>query len=197
MIKLFGDNYCASSDHLSRLSRESTLDSIDLIDSYTMAPSYSEAVLQDVSPLITTDTNAVSVVEGVDSDKNEQSVYIRTANRLRASLSRTSLRNGQILYFVSAINTENQNNIIRRLSQIENNDNTRADHNLTESESPPTYDEVVLEGHHLQPTVIGLTSMRRSITSGDNRFFRRLSDHFRRQWNSFGDVHLISNETQL
>lgn len=187
VIKLFGDNFFNSNNDLCHLSRDTTIDSIELINNYTMAPSYSEAILGDRFPLRTDISNHLS------SDKNSESVYSRSSNRLRNSLSRTSLRNGQIVYFVSPISNENQNNVIRRLSLIDNNDNTA---DTQTEENPPTYEEVLLESHPLQHnSVLNLNPLRRSLTDRD--FFRRLSNHFRRQWNSYVDIQLGSNETQL
>ncbi|CAG2108830.1 unnamed protein product, partial [Medioppia subpectinata] len=190
VIKLFGEHYMSSCNDLSRLSRDTTIDSIELTNNYTMAPSYSEAVLRtDNSVNIGNEFNS----NQLNADKSNDTVINRTANRLRTSLSRTSLRNGQIVYFVSPINGDLQNTVIRRLSLIDSE--TVADVETTDN--PPTYEEVLLESHPLPPQThrFILNPMRRSVTDRD--FFRRLSNHFRRQWNSYIDIHVNANETQL
>ncbi|CAG2160534.1 unnamed protein product [Oppiella nova] len=196
VIKLFGEHYSGSSNDLSRLSRDTTIDSIELINNYTMAPSYSEAVLQERYPLRT--DNSLNIgnefnSNQFNSDKSNDTLINRTTNRLRTSLSRTSLRNGQILYFVSPISNDSQNTVFRRLSLINSDNVTNAD----TVDNPPTYEEVLLESHSSRPQthVFTLNPLRRSVTDRD--FFRRLSNHFRRQWNSYHDIQVNANETQL
>ncbi len=176
---------------LCHLSRDSTIDSVELISNYTMAPSYSEALLAERFPLRTDNLNIENESsDRLNSSKTNDSLINRSSNRMRNSFSRTSLRNGQIVYFVPPLVNESGESVIRRLS-IVNNDN---DNELIEN--PPTYEEVLLESHPLQGTnLFNLNPLRRSITDRD--FFRRLSDRLRRPWNSYIDVQINSNETQL
>ncbi|XP_054169127.1 transmembrane protein 151B-like [Oppia nitens] len=200
VIKLFGENFVTSCNDLSALSRDTTIDSVEFSNNYTLAPSYSEAVLVTDRFPVRPDTGVNiehQLSDQFRTDKSMESIITRTSNRLRQSLSRTSLRNGQILYFVSSITQNNENNVIRRLSLI--NGDTDVTNNDIITDNPPTYEEVLLERHTSQLPLNGMLSLkplRRSITDRD--FFRRLSHHLRRQWNSYIDIQLnFNNETQL
>jgi hypothetical protein len=154
-----------------------------------MAPSYSEALLAERFPLRTDSINIENESsDRLNSSKTNDSLINRSSNRMRNSFSRTSLRNGQIVYFVPPLVNESGESVIRRLS-ILNNDNELI-------ENPPTYEEVLLESHPLQESnLFNLNPLRRSVTDRD--FFRRLSNHLRKPWNSYIDVQINSTETQL
>lgn len=191
VIKLFGENYLSSTTDLCHLSRDSTIDSVELIRNYIMAPSYSEALLVERFPL-RADTLDIEneLSDELNSSKASKSLVNRASNRMRNSFSRTSLRNGQILYLVSPIISNSGESATRMLPNINNEANNEI------IENPPDYEEVLLESHPLQDSIIShLNPLRRSVTDRD--FLGRLTDRFRRQWSSYIDIQFNLNETQI
>lgn len=97
--KLFGVNYMTPSSGAGRLSRGSTIDSWELehhiTNNFSLAPSYSEALLID---RIQTDDNG-NIPNGVCMTGQNHF----TCMSLPVSTSRSSLHGGRLLYFVAPL----------------------------------------------------------------------------------------------
>ncbi|RWS02983.1 transmembrane protein 151B-like protein, partial [Dinothrombium tinctorium] len=185
ITKLFGSNFATPA-----INRATTVDSIDLINNCVIAPSYSEAVLVSQRNQLLGEEDRDANAESLDAvngmmkicseNSDNRSVSILSSH-LPNSCSRQSLViNGQMVYFVSPLQT-NDEPVISRRSSIRHVD-------IDTVENPPNYEEALL---HCRPvfanaTFLNLSPLRRSITSQD--FIKRLTSHLRRPWGSTLDV---------
>ena len=167
--KLFGVNYLTPSSEaqmIGRMSRGTTIDSSEferqILNNNTIAPSYSESLLlRSSSSFLEQNRNQnqnqnTNQIQNVNQNQNQlnRSSSRRYSTGIPVSISRSSLQNGRVVYYVSPledVSTEND----RRLSD----DNPAVNHEATPS--PPSYDDAL---RHCRPLFLPL---RRSITDRD------------------------------
>ncbi|RWS26499.1 transmembrane protein 151B-like protein, partial [Leptotrombidium deliense] len=190
ITKLFGSNYVTPT-----INRANTVDSIELINNCVIAPSYSEVVLasrrNQNNENSNEDSTSMSAVK-LCNDSSDRRQSVLSSLYLSNSCSRSSLINGQTVYFVPPLQSSEEPVIARRPS-IRHVDIDAVD-------NPPTYEDALRRCPPVSTvTVFSLSPLRRSITDRD--FFKRLTAHFRRPWGSTVELRDESrgegDETQL
>lgn len=172
--KLFGVNYLTPSSEaqmIGHMSRGTTIDSSEferqILNNNTIAPSYSESLLlrssssfleQNRNQTANTNLNQ-SQNPNTNQNQNNQNQLNRSSSRrystgIPVSISRSSLQNGRVVYYVSPledVNTEHD----RRATDDNPTSNQEA------SPPPPSYDDAL---RHCRPLFLPL---RRSVTDRD------------------------------
>lgn len=166
--KLFGVNYLTPSSEaqmIGRMSRGTTIDSSEferqILNNNTIAPSYSESLLlRSSSSFIEQNRNQSpnlnhSQIVSQNQNQLNRSTSRRYSTGIPVSISRSSLQNGRVVYYVSPledVSTEND----RRLPD----ENPAVSHEAS-SPPPPSYDDAL---RHCRPLFLPL---RRSVTDRD------------------------------
>lgn len=172
--KLFGVNYLTPSSEaqmIGRMSRGTTIDSSEferqILNNNTIAPSYSESLLLRSSSSFleqnrnqSQNANQIQIQNpNTNQNQNNQNQLNRSSSRrnstgIPVSISRSSLQNGRVVYYVSPledVSTEND----RRATD----DNPAS--NQETAPQPPSYDDAL---RHCRPLFLPL---RRSVTDRD------------------------------
>lgn len=173
--KLFGVNYLTPSSEaqmIGHMSRGTTIDSSEferqILNNNTIAPSYSESLLlrssssfleQNRTQTLNTNQNQSLNPNTSNQNQNNQNQSNRSSSRrfstgIPVSISRSSLQNGRVVYYVSPledVSTEND----RRAADDNPTPNQEA------SPPPPSYDDAL---RHCRPLFLPL---RRSVTDRD------------------------------
>ncbi|XP_054710392.1 transmembrane protein 151B-like [Uloborus diversus] len=170
--KLFGVNYLTPSSEaqmIGHMSRGTTIDSSEferqIVNNNTIAPSYSESLLLRSSSSFLEQNRSRNSNQVDDTNRNSSDMANQPVNRsssrrfstgIPVSISRSSLQNGRVVYYVSPledVSTENGPPA----------DDGRTDDNSTPQEvlQPPSYDDAL---RHCRPLFLPL---RRSVTDRD------------------------------
>ncbi|XP_035218578.1 transmembrane protein 151B-like, partial [Stegodyphus dumicola] len=173
--KLFGVNYLTPSSEaqmIGHMSRGTTIDSSEferqIINNNTIAPSYSESLLlRSSSSFIEqnrlapnqnqTETNRPpNQLESNRPANQTSSSSRRYSTGIPVSISRSSLQNGRVVYYVSPLEEVNNENSSRRTENDLHQSSTTQD-----LAPPPSYDDAL---RHCRPLFLPL---RRSVTDRD------------------------------
>ncbi|KAF8786746.1 Transmembrane protein 151B like protein [Argiope bruennichi] len=164
--KLFGVNYLTPSSEaqiVGHMSRGTTIDSSEferqIINNNTIAPSYSESLLLRSSSSFMEQNRTQTQVQITAPETNLAPPSRSSSSRrfsttgIPVSISRSSLQNGRVVYYVSPLEDTNNENSSRRPAE----DGTTT----SEIPPPPSYDDAL---RHCRPLFLPL---RRSITDRD------------------------------
>ncbi|GIY51316.1 transmembrane protein 151B [Caerostris darwini] len=186
--KLFGVNYLTPSSEaqmIGHMSRGTTIDSSEferqIINNNTIAPSYSESLLlrssssfmehnrtqtlqipTSTATITTTATSAAAAPETTLVPSRSSRRFSTTG--IPVSISRSSLQNGRVVYYVSPLeDTNNENNSSnRRTTDATPEDSAGNNPDVPSVPPPPSYDDAL---RHCRPLFLPL--MRRSVTDRD------------------------------
>ncbi|CAL1272948.1 unnamed protein product, partial [Larinioides sclopetarius] len=166
--KLFGVNYLTPSSEaqiVGHMSRGTTIDSSEferqIINNNTIAPSYSESLLLRSSSSFMEQNRTQTQIQIAAPDTNLPPPSRSSSSRrfsttgIPVSISRSSLQNGRVVYYVSPLEDTNNENSSRRPPE----DGTT--NSSSEIPPPPSYDDAL---RHCRPLFLPL---RRSITDRD------------------------------
>lgn len=178
--KLFGVNYLTPSSEAQmmggRMSRGTTIDSSEferqILNNNTIAPSYSESLMLRSSSSFLEQTggsrvhatNQTSANQTSNQPSQNQNLLNRSSSRMFStgipvSISRSSLQNGRVVYYVSPledVSTEND-----RRSHPPGDSSSSPTNQESTTPAPPSYDDAL---RHCRPLFLPL---RRSVTDRD------------------------------
>lgn len=199
-----------SQSGFNRIGNFTSIDSFELVNNCTLAPSYSEAILicninnnnnnnnNSVTGLNNPPVNLVSDVTNQDDQTDSMdhskvsgdslAIQMSGSNINGQSCSRTSLINGQFVYLPRPLG-HGQSNVVHlddpSTCLISNpslfcEETNNNNNDNTNQANPPTYEEAITE---CRPLLTTMRPLNRSITV-DRDFFRRLSNQIRQPWGS-------------
>lgn len=160
--KLFGVNYLTPSSEaqmIGHMSRGTTIDSSEferqILNNNTIAPSYSESLLlRSSSSFMTTTEQQHLSNSNNNSNSNPPTTGRRYSTGIPVSISRSSLQNGRVVYYVSPLEDVSTENSERRPQQEGSSPEVVVP-------PPPSYDDAL---RHCRPLFLPL---RRSVTDRD------------------------------
>ncbi|XP_015917675.1 transmembrane protein 151B-like [Parasteatoda tepidariorum] len=160
--KLFGVNYLTPSSEaqmIGHMSRGTTIDSSEferqITNNNTIAPSYSESLLLRSSSSFMERNRVQHIVPDLNPPPSRSASTRRFSTGIPVSISRSSLQNGRVVYYVSPLEeVNNENHVTRR-------ERTGDDPSENAVVPPPSYDDAL---RHCRPLFLPL---RRSVTDRD------------------------------